>query len=106
MRWVYLGAAIVIEVIATSLLGRTNGFSRLLPTIGILIMYSSCFGLLALALKTLEVSTAYAVWSGIGTAAVATIGFTLLGDQFSMIKAVGIGIVVIGVVVLNLGGAN
>jgi small multidrug resistance pump len=106
MGWVYLGAAICIEVIATSLLGKTHGFSQVLPTIGVLTMYSSCFGLLALSLRTLEVSTAYAVWSGVGTAAVATIGFTLLGDSFSMTKALGIGIVIVGVVVLNLGGAS
>ena len=106
MAWVFLGAAIAFEVVATSLLKSTDGFTRLWPTVACLVCYGAAFYALTLSLRELQVGTAYAMWSGIGTAAIATIGVVFLHEPLTVTKVVGIVLVVAGVVVLNLGGAH
>jgi small multidrug resistance pump len=106
MSWLFLGGAIALEVVATSLLKSTEGFTRLWPTAAVLAGYGGAFYLLTLSLRELQVGTAYAMWSGIGTAAIATIGVIFLGEPLSVAKVAGIALVVAGVVVLNLGGAH
>ena len=105
MAWVFLLGAIAFEVVATSLLKSTDGFSRLWPTVACLSGYGAAFYLLTLSLRELQVGTAYAMWSGIGTAAIATIGVIFLGEPVTLAKVAGILLVIAGVVVLNLGGA-
>jgi len=68
--------------------------------------YLISFALLAQTLKTLSVGTAYAIWSGVGTAAIATIGMAFMGEGMTLTKAAGIALIIVGVVVLNLGGAH
>ncbi|GHA15162.1 hypothetical protein GCM10010389_62230 [Streptomyces echinoruber] len=68
--------------------------------------YLVSFALLAQTLKTVPVGTAYAIWSGVGTAAIATIGILFLGEGMTTLKALGIALIILGVVVLNLGGAH
>ncbi|MET7457608.1 multidrug efflux SMR transporter [Streptomyces sp. NPDC005574] len=106
MGYLLLGVAIAAEVGATTALKYTQGFSRLLPTLLTVLGYAVSFVLLAQALKSMSVGTAYAIWSGVGTAAIATIGTVFLGEGMTMTKAAGIAIIIVGVVVLNLGGAH
>ncbi|MFE9201755.1 DMT family transporter [Micromonospora sp. NPDC007230] len=106
MAYLFLLAAITAEVIGTSLLKATDGFTRLWPTLGLAVGYVSSFGLLALAVKEIPVGVAYAIWSGLGTAAIMAIGATFLGEPLSVAKVAGAGLVIAGVVVLNLDGAH
>lgn len=104
MAWVFLIAAIVAEVFATSMLKVSDGFSRTWPTIATAVGYIVSFTLLAQAVKTIPVSVSYAVWSGLGTAAIVGVGAAFLGEPLSVTKVVGISLIVVGVVVLNVGG--
>ncbi|MFC0006517.1 DMT family transporter [Micromonospora siamensis] len=106
MAYVYLLLAIASEVFGTSLLKATEGFTRLWPTLGMLLSYAVAFGLLALAVRDIPVGVAYAMWSGLGTAAIVAIGAVFLGEPLSIPKVVGVALVIAGVVVLNLGGAH
>ena len=99
-------AAIGIEVVATALLPRTDGFTDPLWSLGVVAGYAASIWLLAIVVRTLPVSTAYAVWSGVGTAVVAIIGYLWLGEQMSPFKAASLALIVAGVVGLNLAGAH
>ncbi|CAL9390817.1 Multidrug transporter EmrE [Streptomyces sp. enrichment culture] len=106
MGYLLLAGAIAAEVAGTTAMKYSEGFSRLWPSLLTLLGYLISFGLLAQTLKTLSVGTAYAIWSGVGTAAIATIGIVFLGEGMTLAKAAGIGLIIVGVVVLNLGGAH
>jgi small multidrug resistance pump len=103
---VSLALAIAVEILATIALKYSEGLSRLVPSVLSLAGYALSLLLLARALLAIPVSTAYAVWSGVGTAAVAAIGMALLGEPVSAMKIVAIGLVVVGVVMLNLSGGH
>ncbi|MFI9624096.1 DMT family transporter [Streptomyces sp. NPDC052042] len=106
MGYGLLAAAIVAEVAGTTAMKYSEGFTRLWPSLITVVGYVTAFTLLARALKTLSMGTAYAIWAGIGTAAVASIGMLFLGESGGAVKIAGIGLVIAGVVVLNLGGAH
>ncbi|POX49523.1 ligand-binding protein SH3 [Streptomyces sp. Ru71] len=106
MGYLLLIAAIAAEVAGTTALKYSDGFSRLVPSLLTLAGYLLSFYLLGLTLKTLSVATAYAIWSGVGTAAIAAIGILFLGEGMTAAKAAGMALIIIGVVVLNLGGAH
>ncbi|WP_262106723.1 multidrug efflux SMR transporter [Arthrobacter sp. Marseille-P9274] len=106
MGYVFLLLAIAAEVFGTSLLKSTEGFSRLWPTVLCLTAYAASFALLAQVVKSVPVGVAYALWSGLGTIAIVAIGTAFLGEPISLVKVLGIGLIVAGVVVLNLGGAH
>ncbi|TXS14319.1 QacE family quaternary ammonium compound efflux SMR transporter [Streptomyces sp. adm13(2018)] len=106
MGYGLLAGAIAAEVLATTSMKYSDGFSKLWPSLVTGIGYVVAFALLAQALKTLQVGTAYAVWAGAGTAAVAAIGILFLGETLSLAKIAGIALIIAGVVVLNLGGAH
>jgi small multidrug resistance pump len=107
MPYVFLLVAIAFEVLGTSLLKATEGFSRLLPTLVCLGSYAAAFAALAWAVKhDLPVGVAYAMWSGLGTAAIVAIGVVFLNEPISIQKVAGVLLVIGGVVVLNLGGAH
>ncbi|MFJ8226998.1 DMT family transporter [Streptomyces griseus] len=101
-----LAAAIAAEVAGTTAMKYSEGFTRLWPSLGTVVGYLIAFTLLAQTLKTLSVGTAYAIWAGVGTAAVALIGILFLGESSGLGKITGIALIVAGVVVLNLGGAH
>lgn len=94
--------AIVGEVFGSTMLKLSNGFKRILPTFGIIIGYGFAFYLLFLALKSIPLGMAYAIWSGIGTALTALIGIILFKEGFNSKKLVGLVLVILGVIILNL----
>jgi small multidrug resistance pump len=98
--------AIVIEVASTSLLPRTDGFRDPGWTLVVVAGYAVSIGLLAIVVRDIPVSVAYAVWSGLGTATVAVIGVTLLGEPLTLMKAAAVSMIVVGVVILNLSGSH
>ncbi|CAM5779271.1 multidrug efflux SMR transporter [Castellaniella caeni] len=104
--WLYLFIAIVAEVIATSALKVSEGFSRLAPSIVTIVGYGLAFYLLALALKTIPVGVAYAVWSGVGIVAIAAIGYFFFGQTLDAAALIGIGLILAGVLVLNVFSAS
>jgi small multidrug resistance pump len=107
MPYVFLLAAIAFEVFGTSLLKATDGFTRLVPTIVCLGAYATAFAALAWAVKPdLPVGVGYAMWSGLGTAAIVAIGVVFLHEPLSFQKVAGVLLVIGGVAVLNLGGAH
>jgi small multidrug resistance pump len=100
--WAYLGVAIVAEVIATSALKASNGFSQLVPSIVVIAGYGTAFYCLSLALRSVPLGVAYAIWSGAGTALIALIGMLLYKQKLDLAGIAGIGLIVAGVLVLNL----
>lgn len=106
MAWGILAIAIVAEIIATTALAKSDGFTRLVPTIVTVVGYIATFALFAQALKTIPVGVAYAVWAGAGTAAIAAIGIVFLGEPNSWVKIAGLAFVIVGVIALNLSGAH
>lgn len=106
MIYLTLSGAILAEVLGTTSMKYSNGFSRLWPSLGTALGYAVSFWLLAQTLKTLEVGTVYAIWSGAGTAVIAAIGMLFLGESATAAKFLGIGLVIAGVAVLNLAGAH
>lgn len=107
MPYVFLLVAIASEVLGTSLLKATDGFTRLLPTVVCLGAYAAAFAALAWAVKhDLPVGVAYAMWSGLGTAAIVAIGVVFLNEPINIQKVAGVLLVIGGVVVLNLGGTH
>ncbi|MGX4654895.1 DMT family transporter [Micromonospora sp. SCSIO 07396] len=106
MAYLFLLIAIGAEVAGTSLLKATQGFTRLWPTVGLAVAYLLAFGMLALAVRDIPVGVAYAMWSGLGTAAIVAVGAAFLGEPLSLTKVIGVGLIIGGVIVLNLGGAH
>jgi small multidrug resistance pump len=106
MGYVLLAGAIAAEVAATTAMKYSEGFSRLWPSLVTVLGYVVAFALLAQTLKTVSVGTAYAIWAGVGTAAIAAIGMVFLGEGLTAPKLAGIVLIIGGVVLLNLGGAH
>ncbi|MCR9122509.1 MAG: SMR family transporter [Phyllobacteriaceae bacterium] len=101
MPWLYLAIAITGEVIATSALKASDGFSRLMPSTITVIGYAVAFYFLALTLKTIPVGVAYAIWAGAGIVIISLIGLFLFGQKLDAAAIVGIGLIVAGVIVIN-----
>ena len=106
MPYVLLAGAILSEVLATTALKFSDGFSRLWPALAVVVGYAISFFLLARTLRSLEVGTVYAIWSAIGTALIALIGIAFLDESATFAKIAGIALVIAGVVVINLGGTS
>ncbi|MEV6809041.1 MULTISPECIES: multidrug efflux SMR transporter [unclassified Streptomyces] len=106
MGYLLLAGAIAAEVTATTAMKYSEGFSRLWPSLVTIVGYVVSFALLAQTLKSVQIGTAYAIWSGVGTAAVAVLGLLLFGEGLSPAKVAGIVLIIGGVAVLNLGGAS
>jgi small multidrug resistance pump len=102
--WFLLVAAIMAEVGGTTCLKLSDGFSRLIPSVGVVVLYPISFVFLAAVLKTIDVGVAYAIWSGLGTAIVVTIGIIFFGEALSAARLVSVAFIIVGIVGLQLTG--
>jgi len=102
MSALYLAIAILLEITGTTALKLSNGFARPVPALVVVICYVGSFGLLSLALRGIDLSVAYAVWSGVGTAAVAAIGIFWFGEGAGVGKLLALALIVLGVAGLHL----
>jgi multidrug transporter EmrE-like cation transporter len=106
MTALYLASAIASEIVGTLALKASDGMSRPVPAALVGVGYGLSFWLLALVLKHLSVGTTYAVWSAVGTAAIATIGIFAYGETANALKLASLALIVIGVVGLNAAGSH
>ncbi|OUS69625.1 QacE family quaternary ammonium compound efflux SMR transporter [Paenibacillus sp. MY03] len=97
----WLSLAIVTEIFGTSMLKLSEGFTELLPSIGVMIGFGLAFYCLSISIRTLPLSLAYAIWSGVGTALTAVIGVWIWGDAWNSYTVGGILLIIGGVVLLN-----
>ncbi len=101
-NWLILLFAILTEVGGTVALKFSEGFSRIIPTLLVFVLYGLSFWGLAVALKKIEVGVAYAVWSGVGTAVVALLGIWFLGEKATVLKMASLALIITGVIGLNI----
>jgi quaternary ammonium compound-resistance protein SugE len=106
VAWVLVIVAGLFEVAMALCLKGSKGFTQPLPSAGFLVFAVTSFGLLSLALKHLDVGTAYAVWVGIGAVGTATLGMLVMGDQASAVKIGALALIILGVIGLNLAGGG
>jgi small multidrug resistance pump len=104
--WLLLLGAIVLEVAGTTAMKLSTGFTRLIPSICIVVCYVAAFTCLTYTLKHIEVSTAYAIWAGVGTVLIAAIGFVYFTEPVTLSKLLFIGLILAGVIGLNLVSLN
>jgi small multidrug resistance pump len=104
--WMFLAAAIVLEVAGTISMKLSHGFSQALPSMLLFLFYGASFTCLNFALRTIDVSVAYAIWGGLGLILVAAIGILVLDESASALKLASIVLVVAGVAGLYAGGAS
>lgn len=102
MYWVWLIIAIVTEVAGTSSMKLSEGWTKLLPSIAVVVFFSISLFSITLALKGIPISTAYAIWAGLGIVLTSVIGFTIFGENITPLKLAGLAITVAGVVLLRL----
>lgn len=104
MHYLFLGLAIVGELIGSSLLKASEGFTKVLPTIGLLFAFAASFFFLSLALKVIPLNAAYAIWSGLGMVATTIISVLIWKERINVASVAGILLILAGVVILNLFG--
>lgn len=102
MSWAWLSLAIVAEVIGTSFLKASEGFTRPGPSLVVACGYAAAFYFLSLTLRSIPVGVAYAVWSGVGIVLIAIIGWLVYGQRLDFSAILGMAFIVLGVIVLNL----
>jgi len=102
MSWFYLLAAILLEVCGTTCMKLSQGFTRLVPSVLLFVFYGLAFAAVTLAVKRIEISTAYAVWSGLGTALIAVVGILWFKESFGIVKAASLVLIIVGLLGLNL----
>jgi small multidrug resistance pump len=101
-NWLFLFVAIVSEVIATSALKSSEGFSRFWPSVVVVVGYGIAFYCLALTLKVIPMGVVYAIWSGIGIVLITLVGWFLFDQKLDLPALLGIGLIAAGVVVMNV----
>ena len=102
MHWMYLSLAIVSEVIGTSFLKSSDGFTKLAPSVVVVMAYGFAFYFLSLSLRVIPVGIAYAIWAGTGIVLIALVGWAVFGQSLDLTAMVGIALILAGVVVLNV----
>ena len=102
MIYVHLALAIVAEVIGTSALKASDGFTKLMPSLVVVVSYAIAFFFLSLAIRTMNVGVAYAIWSGLGIVLITAIGLFYFGQRLDLPAYLGLGLIVAGVVVINV----
>ena len=102
MGYLYLAVAIIAEVIATSALKASDEFTKLVPSVIVVVGYGVAFYCLSMVLKTIPVGVAYAVWSGLGIVLISIVGLVMFGQKLDLAAIVGMLLIVSGVVVMNV----
>jgi len=106
LYWNYLIGAILFEVAGTTSMKLSQGMTKLVPSVLIFLFYGLAILCLTLALKKIEISVAYAVWSGLGTALIAVIGMVWFRESANAVRLFSIALIIIGIAGLNLGSAK
>ena len=102
MHWLYLAGAILFEVAGTTSMKLSYGFTRLVPSILIFVFYAISFVAFTLAVRKIDMSVSYAIWSGIGTAMIAIIGVIYFKEHMTALRFISMVLIVMGVIGLNL----
>lgn len=102
MHWLFLFAAIAFEVSGTTCMKLSDGFTRLWPSIGVIVFYCLSVSSLTMAVKTIDISIAYAIWSAIGIAIIASIGALYFHEPLTPMRLFFLAVIILGVVGLNL----
>lgn len=105
-HWIYLTAAILLEVSGTTSMKLSFGFTRLWPSVFVAVFYLASLAALTMALKAIDVSVAYAIWSGLGTAIIAAVGIVYFGEPASAVKFASLLLIIVGVAGLHLSSAH
>lgn len=106
MGYLFLFLAIVLELLGTTFLKYSEGFSRLLPTLGCIVAYVACFFFLSRSLHYISLSIAYATWCGLGIVAATLLSVCIFRESISALGLLGLGLVIVGVVLMNLYGTS
>ena len=101
MHWLYLSIAILAEVIATSSLKAAEGFTRLIPSLIVVFGYGTAFYFLSLTLRTMQVGTAYAIWSGVGTVIISIVAWLLYNQKLDAPSILGMALIISGVIIIK-----
>ncbi|MGQ7846960.1 DMT family transporter [Granulosicoccus sp. 3-233] len=101
MNWIFLSAAICAEVIGTSALKASDGFTRPIPAIICAVAFGIAFYFLSLTLKVMPIGIVYAIWSGAGIVLISLMGYFIFGQTLDLPAMVGVGLIILGVVVIN-----
>ncbi len=104
--WLLLGGSIGLEIVATNLLKLSDGFTKPFPTAGALLIYALSFYLVSIVFRTLPVGLVYAVWSGVGIILTAIVAYFAFGQKLDTPAMLGIGLIISGVLVINLFSAT
>jgi small multidrug resistance pump len=102
MHWVYLLVAIAAEVVGTSALKHTDGFTKLGPSLIVFAGYAAAFYFLSLTLKILPVGIAYAIWSGVGMVLISLVGWIAFREALDAPALIGMSFIIVGVAIINL----
>lgn len=103
LYWLALAGAIVLEIAGTVSMKLSHGFTRMLPSVLLFILYGLSFGLMTVAVKKIDMSVSYAIWSGVGTATIALIGVFAFRESLSFVQVISIVLIIAGVVGLRAG---
>jgi len=102
MNWVYLTLAGLLEIVWVIAMKQSNGFTRLVPSLVMAVAMAGSFSLLALAMRSLPLGTAYVLWTGIGAVGAFTAGIVLFGDSLSASRIIAAGLIVTGMAILKM----
>lgn len=102
VHYIALFAAIIAETIGTSALQASQQFTRLWPSVLVVVSYAVAFYLLSIALRAMPVGVVYAIWSGLGIVLIAIAGFVIFGQKLDLAAIIGLGLIIAGVVVLHV----
>ena len=105
-HWFFLISAIVLEVAGTTAMKFSQGFTKIVPSVLMAVLFLSSLAMLTLALKKFEIGMAYAIWSGLGTVLIAVLGIYLFNETANLMKFLSIILIIAGVVGLHLSGAK
>ena len=103
LYWIALAGAIVLEIAGTVSMKLSQGFTRTLPSVLLFVLYGLSFGLMTIAVKKIDMSVSYAIWSGVGTATIALIGVFAFSESLTAVQVVSIALIIAGVVGLRAG---